>query len=229
MEKTSKDNFKLFFATSCFAFACGFLIFGLFGMIAHEESHAIVALAFGFPINYFSLTHVVFSYSASASNFSVLAVLLAGGCGQVLFALLFFWAFTKFEKDVVLKTMDFTSKTYSVKLGLIFGSEIALLTIAFHGIINAVWECFLNENYQMHHGDVTITALLILLCIVISLIFIGKRFKILNSKVVLVKNSVQDNETTNAFCRHFHYCFSCCFSFFWIFVFSGGMSCLAVL
>ena len=173
-----KPGKRIFLVTSYFAFACGLLIFGLLcGMIAHEESHAVVCLFFGFPISYFSITHVVYSYPVSASSFSVLAVLLAGGIGQVLFSLLFFWALTKFERNAVLAPIVVNTKKHSAKLGLIFGSEIAVLSIAFHGVANAIWEGFLNQNYQKNHNDVTASAFIISVCIVISVVLIIRRNK----------------------------------------------------
>jgi len=145
------------------------------GMLIHENSHAIACLMFGLPYLW-SLTHVV--YVASPDPLVNIIVRLAGGLGQALVALLFFWYVTKLEKH-------FSSRIFFKQLldekkspirSMLYGFEIAFLTIAFHGIITGVWEGFFFESYSKNVHNYFLLVPIILLCGIVSVYIIYRRY-----------------------------------------------------
>jgi hypothetical protein len=157
-------------------FVFGLIFFGfLFGMVAHEESHAAACLIFRFQVVSFSLTHVTYSYPASSNYLAVLAVQLAGGIGESIFSLASFRLIARNEGKPI--PIVFQTRKQMAILGLIFGSELSLLTIAFHGGVTAVWEGLFIEHYQQFHNDPIMTVLILSLCIIISLFLVVRRYR----------------------------------------------------
>lgn len=154
----------------------------IFGMVAHENSHVIACLVFGLRIHSYSLTHVV--YEGSPNPLVNTSVRLAGGIGQTLLSLLFFWYATTLEgrglrQTLFKKTLDSRN---SPILGIVFGFELAFLTVAFHGVVNGIWEGFFFGNYSQLHDSVVLWAIIVLFSAINSFYIIRRRYRFLTSK-----------------------------------------------
>ena len=161
-----------FYAAGVGAFLIGLSLGGfLFGMVAHENSHVIVCLLFGLPFSY-SLTQVVY---VTSSNPSVnILVGLAGGIGQTLFSLFFVWYATTWEKRAFVKSLsDFRRPSL---LSMVFGFELAFLTIAFHGIINAIWEGLFYQSYVQIHANIILWSTILVFSGIISFYIVYRRY-----------------------------------------------------
>jgi hypothetical protein len=148
----------------------------LFGMIAHEESHAIACLLFGLRIGSFSPTQVV--YEESPNPLVNVLVRFSGGLGQALVSLLFFWYATTWEKRAFTQAacQIILPSRNSLKLGITLGFEIGFLAIAFHGVVNAVWEGFLFESYSQLYDNMALSGTIQVFCIIMSSYFIRYRY-----------------------------------------------------
>jgi hypothetical protein len=139
----------------------------LFGMIAHEESHAVACLIFGCKIASWSLDNV--SYLPSTNETVNILVRLAGGLGQALFSFIFFfWLWSYFEKQVAPKSVCqvFEMKKLQILPSVVFGFELAFLAIAFHGIVSGLVEGFMFDFYAQNHANLSVWMTVIALCIV---------------------------------------------------------------
>lgn len=181
--KETKTNWPFYaggFGALLIAFVLGSIIFG---MVAHENSHAIACLIFGLSIHSYSFTHVV--YEQSPDPLVNICVGLAGGVGQTLLSLLFFWYVTTLEKRALRQTAFsrmFESKR-SPMLGIVCGVELALLTVAFHGVANAIWEGFFFESYSKLHDNIVLWGIILLFSSIISFIILQTRYRRLVSEV----------------------------------------------
>jgi hypothetical protein len=125
-----------------------------FGMIIHEESHAVACLLFRVPIVSWSFDRVV--YETSPSNYVNVLIGLAGGLGQALASLVFFLYarsyLVKYGKNTILQKEGFEERS-SILADFTFGFEASFLAIAFHGIINSLVEGFFHDIYVGIHSD----------------------------------------------------------------------------
>lgn len=175
--KDMKTNWPFFiggFGSLLIGFALGGFIFG---MVVHENSHVIACLVFGLRIDSYSLTHVV--YEESPNPLVNISVRLAGGIGQTLLSLLFFWYAMTLEKKAlkhVVLSGIFDSKRSPI-LGIVFGFELAFLTVAFHGIANAIWEGFFFESYTQLHDNVVLWGIILLFGAVVSFYIVQRRYR----------------------------------------------------
>jgi hypothetical protein len=153
--------YGLVFGSFIFSFFLGGF---LFGMVAHENSHALTCMVFGLRIRAYSLSQVV--YEASPNPIVNTVVGLAGGAGQALTSFISCWYLTMLEKRV------FGKPPYS---NMVLGFELGFLTIAFHGVINAVWEGFFFEHYGQQHGNLILTLIIALFSLFTAAIVLGIR------------------------------------------------------
>jgi len=168
--------------TGYVAFLIGlFLGVFFFGMLIHESSHAIICLLFQLPFSW-SLTQIV--YIRSPNPLVNILVGLAGGMGQALFSLFFFWYSTFLEKRILAK--NFFNKLFRERrlpiLSILFGFEVAFLTIAFHGVINAIWEGLFYRSYVQIHDVFVLWWAIILICGLISFYIIYRRYLLLTQQ-----------------------------------------------
>ncbi len=172
-------NLPLFFG-GLSSFIIGLILSSfLLGMIVHENSHVLACLVFGLQIESYSLSYV--TYVVSPNVLVNIIVRLAGGIGQALVSLLFFWNIVNLEGRAFRKTFFenlFNNKNPPI-LGPVFGLELAFLTIAFHGIVNAIWEGFFFENYELLHDNTILWGLIILGSTIVSIFILKKRYQIL--------------------------------------------------
>ena len=161
-----------FYAAGIGAFLIGLSIGGfLFGMVVHENSHAIVCILFGLPFLW-SLTQVV--YVKSLNPLVNILVGLAGGTGQAVFSLFFLWYATTWEKRAFVKSLsDFRRPPL---LSMLFGFELAFLTIALHGILNAIWEGLFYQSYVQIYANVILWAIILVFSGIISFYIVYKRY-----------------------------------------------------
>lgn len=120
-----------------------------FGLIIHESSHAFVCLIFGVPYS-FSLTHVNFDRSPNPVVNTL--IYLSGGIGEAFVSLLFFWLFIEIEKMLATKRASNQKRPHAL-LGMLFGFEIVLLAMGFHGFINGIWEGLFTPSYSLIHDN----------------------------------------------------------------------------
>lgn len=149
----------------------------IFGMLVHESSHAIACLIFGLRIESYSLTHV--TCYGSSDSFVSTSVKLAGGVGQALSSLLFFWYATTFEKRALTRVVfrKAIDSRNSPILGIVLGFEAALLIVAFHGVVNGIWEGFFFDNYSRFYSNVLLSAIIILFGGIISFLVVRRRYR----------------------------------------------------
>ena len=144
------------------------------GTLVHESGHAIVCLLFRLPYSW-SWSQVVYLRSPNplVNNF----VGLAGGMAQALFSLLFFWYVITLEKKVLVQSLynKLFKERRSPKRSILFGFELAFLTIAFHGVINGIWEGLFYQSYDQIHDNFLVWGTIILLCGIISFYILCKR------------------------------------------------------
>ena len=161
-----------FYAAGIAAFLTGlFLGAFLFGMVIHESSHAIVCILFGLPYSW-SLTHVVFV--SSPDPLVNILVGLAGGIGQALVSLFFFWYATTWEKRTFVKSLsDFRRPPL---LSMVFGFQLAFLTIAFQGIVNAIWEGLFHQSYEQIYANILLWSTVLVFSGTISLYIVYRRY-----------------------------------------------------
>jgi hypothetical protein len=142
-----------------------------FGWLVHETAHTLGCIAFGLEYSW-SLRRVV--YVTSPTPLVNLVVRLAGGAGEALSSLGFFW-FAR-NRLMMLKEEIVWQRTFgcprSVKVSIFFGLELALLTTVFHGFIMGIWEGFFFESYVQIHGITMIWGIITLLCGVTSLLIL---------------------------------------------------------
>ncbi len=174
------ESNRLVFVIGVASLLIGFAIGGfVFGMIVHENSHVLACLLFGLRIHSYTLTHVV--YEESSNPLVNISVRLAGGIGQTLVSLLFFWSMASLEGRAIRQTVFgrvFGPGT-SPMLGIVLGFELAFLTVAFHGIANAVWEGFLFESYSQLYDNVVLVGAVLLISGIISFYIIRQRYRLL--------------------------------------------------
>jgi hypothetical protein len=151
----------------------------LFGEIVHEESHAIACMLFNVPFRMF-ISHV---NTIPLTGVPKIVVGLAGGIGEALISLLFFWSATIFEK-----------KNSNWFLGAI-GFEIAFLAMAFMGFINSIWEGLFNDSYQVILNNPTILLTLLILTILFSFLVVkGLKFKKLQDMLAIESSNKIDHQ-----------------------------------
>lgn len=144
----------------------------LFGMVLHENGHAIACLLCGLPCSW-SLTQVV--YETSRNLLTNIVIGLAGGASQALFSFVFFWYTTHFEKRLLFKNIFEMQR--SPKLSMVFGFEAAFLTVAFHGVVNGIWEGLFYQHYSQSYNNTVLTGALLLTSFMLSLYVVFARFK----------------------------------------------------
>jgi len=175
MQSASKEKI-IFYLMGIAAVSIGISLGGPFiGMLIHENSHAIACLMFGLPYSW-SLTHVV--YVISPDPLVNIIVRLAGGLGQALVALLLFWYATKLEKTFSSRILfkQLLDEKRSPIRSMFYGFELALLTIAFHGIVTGIWEGFFFESYTENIHNYFLLVPIILLCGILSFYIIYRRY-----------------------------------------------------
>jgi len=107
------------YAVGIAAFLVGLLGGGfLFGVLLHESSHALACLLFGLPYR-LSWGQVV--YARSQNPLVNFFVRFAGGAGQALFSLFFFWCATIWRKRVLTRSVPDLKR--SLDLSMLFGFE----------------------------------------------------------------------------------------------------------
>jgi len=160
-----KTSNWILFAASLGSFLMGFF-FGsfFFGMVCHENSHVLACLVFRLRIHSYLLTQVICETSSNTLVNTI--VRLSGGIGQSLVSFGFFWYAITLEKRV---------PKQRVLQGMLFGFELAFLTIAFHGVVNAVWEGFLFDEYSKSFANVLLTQTILLACLIVSAIILVRR------------------------------------------------------
>ena len=148
----------------------------LFGMVIHESSHAIICLSLGLPYSW-SLTQVV--YLTSSDPLVNTVVRLAGGAGQALFSFASFCLVTLFEKRIQRSFLIESQR--ALGLGVVFGIEIALLTVAFHGIANGIWEGLFYPHYSQNYNNNLWTAVILLPSLLPSSYIVFQRCKLVTT------------------------------------------------
>lgn len=162
-----------FYAAGIVAFLFSLPVIGfLFGMVVHESGHAIACLLFGLPYSW-SLTQVV--YLTSQNPVINIIIRLAGGGSQALFSFFFFWCTTLFEKRLIFKSIP--EKRRSPKLSITFGFEAAFLTVAFHGVVNGIWEGLFYQHYSQNYNNTVLSGVLLLISFIVSLYIVYTRLK----------------------------------------------------
>lgn len=142
----------------------------LFGMIVHENSHALACIFLKVPFTYsiFQVTPLL-----PVSGLTATIIGLSGGIGEALVSLFFFWLVTFCEKR--------NAKWF---LGAI-GFEIAFLTMVFLGLTNSLWEGLFYNNYQLVYNNPAILSALFLSTLGISFYVVKKwKFKKLNDMII---------------------------------------------
>jgi len=146
----------------------------LLGNLLHESSHAMACLLFGLP---YSLSWGQVVYAESPNPVVNIFVRLAGGMGQALFSLLFFLYARRYltmQKTKVTFQKIFNGRRLP-EIGLLFGFELAFLTIAFHGVITGIVEGLFYQSYVQTCDNLLIWGTIVLLCGIISFYILYKR------------------------------------------------------
>lgn len=178
MKIATRTFYIVVIASSLLGFCGGAFIFG---MVVHENSHAIACLLLRVRIHSYSIYQVVYETSSDPRVNVLIGV--SGGIGQALFSFFFFWYVTTWEKRIFMeifskKLMGFKK---TEKLGVLLGFEISFFALFLHGIVNAIWEGFFYSNYLEFHDNLALIAIILFFCLLVSFLVSRKRYLQLTS------------------------------------------------